>query len=111
MTRARRDTQPIPLPGPRKTGGKPRDFDGRMAVLKAHDEHPELKSHDAIAEFVSAQLGRPVSRRLVRSVLPPLAPPKGLRIVVPAELATWAGKHGGVIAVLEWARMEKRRLR
>lgn len=81
--RARRDT--IPLPIRTSSGGRPRDDAARAAVLAARERHPELRTHDQIAAFVSRELGRPVSRNIVRDVLPPLKPPAGGRVQVSAE--------------------------
>lgn len=103
MSRARRETaEIIPL---RHAPGRPPDTATRQRILDARRDHPELRTHDEIAAYVGC------SRRLVASVLPPLKPPRGTRVVVPAELVAWALEHVGgrdparaVIRVLEAAR-------
>jgi hypothetical protein len=99
-------TRPIyPTAHPRR--GAMRADDKRQQVRELYAEHqrglrPDLRTFEDYARAAGC------SRKLVASVLPPLKQPKGERVTIPRDLATWAESRGGVVAVLERARAADR---
>lgn len=83
----------------KKRAGKPRDEAKREEIRQAWASG-KFTSHEALAKHVGS------ARRMVAEVLgkPIGKHPRGVRMVIPAELAAWADTQGGVVAVLERAR-------
>lgn len=88
---------------PHSKPGRPADDALRARIAEVHRAHPELRTHQEIADLAGCD------RRSVAKVLPPIERARGTRMVIPAELVakaermTKARGMDAVIAVLERA--------